>query len=177
MIPLAAKAITSVTIPQALVYSAIGFVTVLSILALIAIAIRAISALMSRADGSPHHEEHKAPPQAGTLPEPVLPNPAPLHPQEAEAMKQRILSNVLRLDGTNEKTAAVIMAVVAEKTGIPLERLLFHSIRRIREPLVLENVSESDAAVIMALVSHMSGIPLERLEFKSIKLSASTERV
>ena len=33
------------------------------------------------------------------------------------------------LSGVEEKEAAVIMAIVSDKTGIPLERLRFHSIK------------------------------------------------
>ena len=37
-------------------------------------------------------------------------------------------SGDLELVGTDEKTAAVIMAIVSDKSGIPLNRLLFKSI-------------------------------------------------
>ena len=72
----------------------------------------------------------------------------------------------IELSGVDEPTAAVIMALVSNKSGIPLSNLRFRSIKKVLE---LTDVEEPEAAVIMALVSHESGIPLERLSFKSIK--------
>ena len=72
----------------------------------------------------------------------------------------------IELSGVDEPTAAVIMALVSNKSGSPLSNLRFRSIKKVLE---LTNVEEPEAAVIMALVSHESGIPLERLSFKSIK--------
>ena len=62
------------------------------------------------------------------------------------------------------------MAITAHRTGIPLERLDFNSIKRLNQDPVLENVEEQDAAVLMAIVSNKTGIPLENLIFNSIKL-------
>ena len=36
----------------------------------------------------------------------------------------------LELDGVDEPTAAVIMAIVSDESGIPLNRLLFKSIKK-----------------------------------------------
>ncbi len=74
------------------------------------------------------------------------------------------------LDGVKEQDAAVIMAITADKTGIPLERLDFKSIKRLNQYPVLENIEEQDAAAIMAITSDKTGIPLENLIFNSIKL-------
>ena len=76
----------------------------------------------------------------------------------------------LRLIDTDERTAAVVMALVSDQSGIPLERLSFKSIRCLAPAgLELEGVDENTVATIMAIISNESGIPLERLSFKSIK--------
>ena len=101
----------------------------------------------------------------------ALPNPAPMHPDD-EALVRNYLNKLrgrVTLTDTDERSAAVIMAIISHNTGIPLDRLIFTSIRLKLEPVELNGVSERDAAVIMALTSHISGIPLERLMFKSIK--------
>lgn len=72
----------------------------------------------------------------------------------------------IQLIDVDEPTAAVIMALVSNQSGIPLERLAFKSIRGITE---LVDVDERTAATIMAIVSKESGIPLDRLSFKSIR--------
>ena len=40
------------------------------------------------------------------------------------------LQGTLELDGVDEPTAAVIMAIVSDESGIPLNRLLFKSIKK-----------------------------------------------
>ena len=76
----------------------------------------------------------------------------------------------LRLIDTDERTAAVVMALVSDQSGIPLEKLYFKSIRCLAPTgLELEGVDENTVATIMAIVRNESGIPLERLIFKSIK--------
>lgn len=74
------------------------------------------------------------------------------------------------LDGVKEQDAAVIMAITSEKTGIPIERLCFRSIKRLNQEPELINIEEQDAAVVMALVADKTGIPLDNLIFNSIKL-------
>lgn len=72
----------------------------------------------------------------------------------------------IQLIDVDERTAAMIMAIVSNESGIPLEKLSFKSIRT---TTLLEGVNDNTAAAIMAIVSKESGIPLERLSFKSIK--------
>ena len=72
----------------------------------------------------------------------------------------------IQLIDVDEPTAAVVMALVSNQSGIPLERLAFRSIKGITE---LVDVDERTAATIMAIVSKESGIPLDRLSFKSIR--------
>lgn len=88
---------------------------------------------------------------------------------EGEQKSVRAWGKTTLID-TDEKTAAVIMAIVSERLSVPLERLYFESIKCIDEPTLLEGVSDSEAAVIMAVTSHMTGKPLENLDFGSIKL-------
>ncbi len=79
-----------------------------------------------------------------------------------------VYTGYVTLEGLSEQDAATIMAITSHKTGIPVERLGFCSIRLKSPELV--NVSEQDAAAVMAITSHKTGIPLENLYFKSIKL-------
>ncbi len=56
----------------------------------------------------------------------ATPQPAPAQPT-APAV-QGVTAGTLELVDTDEKTAAVIMAIVSHQSGIPLERLQFKSI-------------------------------------------------
>ena len=52
---------------------------------------------------------------------------------KASAGAANVSSGTLDLIDTDEKTAAVIMALVSNKSGIPLNRLSFKSIKKVEE--------------------------------------------
>ncbi len=103
---------------EAISVSVIGILTVMLILAVIACLIilvsKSIRALESFAEKK----------KATTATSPSV---------SVEPMPEGISSGEIELIGTDEKTAAVIMAIVSEKSGIPLSRLSFKSIRLIDE--------------------------------------------
>ena len=102
-------------------------------------------------------------PEASVTPVPVS---APAPAAAPAAAPVAYAPGRVQLIDVDEPTAAVVMALVSNQSGIPLERLAFKSIRGITE---LVDVDERTAATIMAIVSKESGIPLDRLSFKSIK--------
>ena len=144
--------------------SGVGFVIVLVVLAFIAVLIMLISKIFSKIAGAGKKETTtvKAPAAA---PAPVAAPAAAPAPVAAP-----VTPGYLRLEGVSEANAAVIMALVSHQTGIPLNRLAFHSIKCLQDSVELIDVDEPTAAVIMAIVSDTSGIPLERLDFSSIRL-------
>ena len=73
----------------------------------------------------------------------------------------------MTLENVDEPTAAAIMAIISDRTGIPLNRLAFRSIKG--APAILEGIDEETAAVVMAIISKETGIPMNRLSFNSIK--------
>ena len=104
-------------IGEALLTSLIGIATVMCILAAIAgliiLVSKAIRALEAKTAGKKAVE---APAPATAAPA-GIPMPAGMNQGELE------------LIDTDEKTAAVIMAIVSDKSGIPLNRLSFKSIK------------------------------------------------
>ena len=52
---------------------------------------------------------------------------------EAEDPGEEFSSGTLKLKGCDEKTAAMIMAIVSDNTGIPLQELVFKSIKLVDE--------------------------------------------
>lgn len=105
------------TVVDAILTSVIGIITVLVILAIIAVliilvskVIRAIEAKSAKHASAKEAEEEKAASEA-------VPMPDGMNQGEVE------------LVGTDEKTAAVVMAIVSQKSGIPLNRLAFKSIK------------------------------------------------
>lgn len=139
--------------------SVVGFIIVLVVLAAIACLIMLISKIINGMSGVGKKTEAKAEVKAeATKTEAPAPVAAPADP------------GYLRLEGVSEANAAVIMALVSHQTGIPLNRLAFHSIKCLQDSVELIDVDEPTAAVIMAIVSNTSGVPLERLDFTSIRL-------
>lgn len=58
---------------------------------------------------------------------------APVAPAKAEDPGEEFSSGTLKLKGCDEKTAAMIMAIVSDNTGIPLSELVFKSIKLVDE--------------------------------------------
>lgn len=98
------------TVSRALLISVVGFVLVIIILLLLALVVRGFSALFGKS------EKKDAPA--------VSPAPAV---QPVQTVQPAVPAPVL--EGVTDEQAAVIMAVVSHKTGIPLNRLQFNSIK------------------------------------------------
>ncbi len=168
MLPLLAKAFT---LGDAGGTSVMGFVIVLVVLAALAIFVKLLSKIISGTTSKKSDE-----PKDTVAENVAVANDTPVQSTENPA-KEAISAPELpytpgyvTLDGVSEQDAAVVMAIISDKTGIPLERLCFKSIRRLNQEPVLENVVEQDAAVIMAIVANKTGVALENLCFNSIKL-------
>ncbi len=143
--------IGTLTFGQSLLLSGIGMLVVLLELAILAVMIVILSKVLGAVVG-----EKKAPAAAAAVPAPAPAVPAaPARPAG------------LRLENVDEPSAATIMAIISDKTGIPLNHLDFHSIKG--APVELKGVDEETAAVLMSIVSKESGIPMNRLSFNSIK--------
>ena len=152
----------SLTMPETLLVAVAGILVVIAELALITVLILGISKIMrsieSKLSGTSEEAPEAAAPVAAPAATPVAPAPA--------AAPVAYAPGRVQLVDVDEPTAAVVMALVSNQTGIPLERLWFKSIKGKTE---LKDVDERTAATIMAIVSKESGIPLDRLNFKSIR--------
>ena len=98
-----------------------GFVVVLSMLAIIAVAILVFSKVMALLSKKNKKEEASAAPEAA----PSAPAGTPLADGNS--------AGKLDLVDVDEPTAAVIMAIVSEQSGIPLNRLSFKSIKKVED--------------------------------------------
>ena len=160
--------LTHITTGEAWLTAAIGFSLVLIVLAVLALFVKALSAIVSAAANK---DKKLAPAGAPEISTPVTAEPQADIKSDADIAMAVTAPGSVVLDGVSEQEAAVIMAITADKTGIPLEKLAFLSVKRLNQDPELINVSEQDAAVIMAITAHRLGKPLNTLEFKSIKLS------
>lgn len=105
---------TKMLFGQAILTAAVGILTVLFILGIIAVLIMLVSKAVRLIEGQLHNEDL---PQDNDTPN--APPPLP----ETESQGKIIL------EGIDEPTAAVIMAIVSKQSGIPLNKLSFKSIK------------------------------------------------
>ena len=108
--------ITQLTLSEAILYAAVGITVVMTILALLAALVWAMSKIIAAAESKRKAVE-------------VL---AELIEETPEAAAAPQVPQVALID-TDEATAAVLMAIVAERSGIPLNRLAFQTIRLLEE--------------------------------------------
>lgn len=103
-------------ISEAIAVSLIGITTVMIILAVIAMLIILVSKVIRSVEAS--FSSKKAEPSVQSA---------------AVAASATVEEPEVELIDTDEKSAAVIMAIVSQKSGIPVERLRFKSIKYIGE--------------------------------------------
>ena len=153
----------NLTMSETMFVAVAGILVVLLELAILAVLIVFLSKIFRAIEGkvSSGSEETVSVKEITAAPAAPVAAPAP-----AAAPAVAYAPGSIQLIDVDEPTAAVVMALVSDQTGIPLERLWFKSIKGITE---LVDVDERTAATIMAIVSKESGIPLDRLNFKSIK--------
>jgi len=89
---------------------------------LISLAGKVIAGISGQAIGGSKKEEPKAEVKS-----------APAVETKAEDPGEEFSSGTLKLKGCDEKTAAMIMAIVSDNTGIPLSELVFKSIKLVDE--------------------------------------------
>lgn len=150
------------TMSETMLVAVAGITVVLLELAILAVLIVFLSKIFRAIEG--RFVSDSAPSDASASAPVQAPASAPV--AAAPAAPVAVAASGVQLVDVDEATAAVIMAIVSNESGIPLEKLSFRSIKA---TTVLEGVDDPTAAAIMAIVSKESGIPLERLSFKSIK--------
>ena len=153
----------TLTMSETLFVAVAGVLVVMAELALITVLILGISKILRSIEGKLTSGNNETPEVKVT---PVTPTAPAVPAAPAAPAVSYGTANGIQLIDVDEPTAAVVMALVSNQSGIPLERLAFRKIKGITE---LVDVDERTAATIMAIVSNESGIPLDRLSFKSIK--------
>lgn len=112
-----------ITISEALGVSVTGIIVVLIVLAILAVLVL----LLSKGIRLFVKDKKSAPKKAESVPAPEVSKP------QGTALPDTQSIGTLDLYKTDEKTAAVIMAIVSYESGIELNRLRFNSIKLIEE--------------------------------------------
>ncbi|MBO7426164.1 MAG: OadG family protein [Clostridiales bacterium] len=106
------------TVPEALAVAGFTIAVVFGVLLLICVAIKIFSFIIGGIEKATSKKEE---PVADT-------KPAATEAAAAPVAEEEFSSGSLKLKGCDEKTAAMIMAIVSDNTGIPLSELVFKSI-------------------------------------------------
>ncbi len=157
--------LTDISVSEALLIALLGFLLVIAVLAVLAVFVRLLSKVSGSLFGSKESKSNSPAPAPAPESAPA-PAPAPVSAPEPGYSAD----GCVYLERVSEKEAAVIMAICSSKTGIPLERLSFSSIKRL-DKTELSGISDREAACVMAITANRLNKPLENLDFKSIKLS------
>ena len=115
------------TLSRAALISAVGIMIVFLILGILAVFVKAMGFGFDRM-----HEKRKAglaaaAPKAPKTTLPPMPEPKP----EGAPLPADTSAGTLQLIDVTEEEAAVVMAVVSHRSGIPLNRLQFNSIKAV----------------------------------------------
>lgn len=151
--------ITEIKFSEALIIAVFGFLLVLTVLAVLALFVKLLTAIISASTKKLAKKNEKPIENTNTQSNNIT-----------NLKDDFVYSGYVTLDGVSEQDAAVIMAIVSDRTGIPLERLAFNSIKRLNQNPELVGISEQDAAAVMAITADRLAKPIENLNFKSIKL-------
>ena len=126
VIQLAVERGQHLTIPEMFMNAGIVILVVFGVLLLMYILISLSGKILQAfASGSKKKEEPKAAPASAAPAAPAV--------TAAPASDEMFSSGSLKLKNCDEKTAAMIMAIVADDTGIPLNELVFKSIKLVEK--------------------------------------------
>lgn len=116
---------------EAVSVSSTGMVVVLIVLIVLAVLVLLISKAVRAAQGKGQQTGEA---QTSSAPAPVSQAAAPAAPAvNGVPLPENQSAGTLELYDCDEKSAAVIMAIVSNESGIPLNRLEFKSIKAIEE--------------------------------------------
>lgn len=122
-----------ISIGEALNVSVTGMVVVLLILALLSVLVLLLSKAVRSVEGGAKAKKAKPEKAAAPAPHKTAPIAAPAATPAPVAAAPVAVPASVDLYDVDEKTAAVIMAIISNESGIPLNRLQFKSIKKIRK--------------------------------------------
>lgn len=108
------------TVPQSILTAVFMMIFVFLLLALLCVFIKAMAALLNGINQQLAAKTSTAKPEA--------------QPVAIQADENSAYGGTLRLQDVDEPTAAMIMAIVSDTSGIPLSQLCFKSIKAIPNP-------------------------------------------
>lgn len=132
LLKLAAEGTTQMPLGEALSISGNGMVVVLIVLVVLAVLVLLISKMVRAAQGKAAEASVDSAAAIGDVPA-VPAAPTAASAPAAAPLPENQSAGTLELYDCTEKEAAVIMAIVSNESGVPLNRLEFKSIKAIEK--------------------------------------------
>lgn len=158
----------NLTFGESLTMAGIGIVVVFLELVIIA----GIVLLMGKVLGKTSGKKADAAPAAKAAPAAApVKAAAPAAAVRTLVAGYRVLGPVLSLCGVDEPTAAMVMAITADKLGTQPSELSFRAIRAIELPEKLNGIKAETAAEVVSKCATENGFTLDEVIIKSINLA------
>lgn len=157
----------NLTFGESLTMSGIGILVVFMELIILALIVMLMGKIIPKLTG----KKGNAAPAAKAAPAAA---PAPKAAAPAAAVRTlvagyNVLNPVLALCGVDEPTAAMVMAITADKLGTQPSELSFRAIRAIELPEDLGGLKPEEAAELVSKCAAENGFTLDTVTIKSIK--------
>ena len=156
----------NLTFGESLTMSGIGMLVVFMELIILAIIIMLMGKVVSSIAG----KKGNAAPAAKAAPAAApVKAAAPAAAVRTLVAGYNVLKPVLTLCGVDEPTAAMVMAITADKLGTQPQELSFRAIRAIELPAELGGLKPEEAAELVSKCAAENGFTLDTVTIKSIK--------
>ena len=152
----------NLTFGESLTMAGIGMLVVFMELIILALIIMLMGKVVSSIAG----KKGNAAPAAKAAPAAA---PAPKAAVRTLVAGYNVLKPVLALCGVDEPTAAMVMAITADKLGAQPSELSFRAIRAIELPENLGGLKPEEAAELVSKCATENGFTLDTVTIKSIK--------
>ena len=159
----------NLTFGESLTMSGIGILVVFLELVILAVIVLLMGKIVSSVAG----KKGNAAPAAKAAPAAA---PAPKAAAPAAAVRTlvagyNVLKPVLALCGVDDPTAAMVMAITADKLGTQPSELSFRAIRAIELPEELNGLKPEEAAEVVSKCATENGFTLDTVTIKAVRLA------
>lgn len=155
----------NLTLGESVLMSVIGMLIVFIELILLALIIMLMGKIVSNLAG----KKGDAAPAVKAAPAAAPKAAAPAAAVRTLVAGYNVLKPVLSLCGVDEPTAAMVMAITADKLGTQPSELSFRAIRAIELPEKLNGIKAEVAAEVVSKCATDNGFTLDTVTIKSIK--------
>ena len=155
----------NLTFGESLTMSGIGILVVFMELIILAIIVLLMGKIIPKLTG----KKGNAAPAAKAAPAAAPKAAAPAAAVRTLVAGYNVLKPVLALCGVDEPTAAMVMAITADKLGTQPSELSFRAIRAIELPENLAGLKPEEAAELVSKCATENGFTLDTVTIKSIK--------